>query len=156
VHVDDSVGMLHLAVLTANPGTEIAAVELAAGTHALAEAARGGAVSAQPVLDRAAVQRYRQRLAELRDEIDDHEAGGDDAAADKARAEREWILAELAAGTGLAGRARRFPDNNERARLAVGRAIRRALDNIERADATIGRHLRGGVHTGARCWYRPH
>jgi len=156
VLVDHSVGMLHLAVLIANPGVEIAAVELAAGAQAIGPALGGAAVSAQPVLDRAAIQRYRQRLSQLREEIEELESSRDDDGVDRARTERDWVLAELAAGTGLSGRPRTFADNNERARLAVGKAIRRALTHIERADATIGAHLRGGVHTGTRCCYRPH
>jgi hypothetical protein len=155
VVVDHSVGMLHLAVLTANPGVEIAAVELVAGVDGLTRAARGGSVSTQTVLDRSAVQRYRARLTQLADEIDDAETRDDTAAADRARGEREWIVAELAASTGLGGRARAFSDDGERARLAVGKAIRRALVHIEGADPVIGAQLRAGIHTGVRCWYRP-
>jgi hypothetical protein len=155
VLVDHSVGLLHLAVLTANPGVEVAAIDLAAGVDALGKAARTAGMSAQPVLDRAAVQRYRERLAQLRDEVDDLEASGDAEGAHRARTERDWVLAELAAGTGLGGRARAFSDNGERARLAVGKAIRRAIAHVELADPLIGAHLRDGVHTGSRCWYRP-
>lgn len=153
--VDHSVGMLHLAVLIANPGVEITAVDLAAGVDALGQAARNAAMPAQPVLDRASVQRYRQRLAQLDDQIDDMEERGDGARAARARTEREWLLAELASATGLGGRARAFADNGERARLAVGKAIRRAIANVEATDPVVGAHLRGGVHTGIRCWYRP-
>ena len=152
VLVDHSVGLLHLAVLTANPGVEIAAIELSAGVAALG-AARPAV--AQPVLDRAAVTQYRQRLGRLDEEIDDRVADGDPEAAAKARAERDWLLAELSANAGLGGRSRTFADGRERARLAVGRAIRRAFGHIERADAVIGGHLRAAVHTGAHCWYRP-
>ena len=145
VLVDQSVGMLHLAVLTANPEVEIPAIDLAVGLDALARAASGSDRPAQPVLDRAAIQHYRRRLTEL--DSDGADAPG--------RMERDWVLAELAAGAGLGGRPRAFPNNPERARLAVGRAIRRALTHIERTDATIGAHLRTGIHTGIRCWYRP-
>ena len=65
--VRHAVGMLHLAVLLANPGTEIAAAELAAGADALAGRAD---VSTQPVLDRTTVQQYRARLASLRETIE--------------------------------------------------------------------------------------
>jgi hypothetical protein len=154
VLVDHSVGLLHLAVLTANPGVEIAAIDLAAGVAALG-AAGNRSRSAQPVLDRAAVTQYRQRLSRLDEEIDDLVADGDPEAAAKARAERDWLLAELSANAGLGGRGRTFADGRERARLAVGRAIRRAFGHVERADTVIGVHLRAAVHTGAHCWYRP-
>jgi hypothetical protein len=152
VLVDHSVGMLHLAVLLANPDTEIAAIDLVAGLDAQTQAAR---TSTQPVLDRTAIQRYRQRLVELRDEIDHHESQGNTEKAAPARVERDWVLAELGASTGAFGRTRTFTDDQERARLSVGKAIRRALNQIERADNAVGAHLRASVHTGLRCWYRP-
>jgi hypothetical protein len=79
VLVEDSVGMLHLAVLIANPRQEIRAADLTAG----------------------------------------------------------------------------LPDQPERARVAVGKAIRRALGRVTEADAAIGEHLRQTVHTGVRCSYWP-
>jgi hypothetical protein len=155
VHLDQCVGLLHLAVLTANPGVEIPAIDLVVGLHRLERAASRGGMSAQPLLDRAASQQYRQRLSQLRGEIDDLQARGDREGAERARAERDWVLSELTAGTGLRGRARTFADDGERARIAVGRAIRRALARIEQADPVIGTHLRNAVHTGMHCWYRP-
>jgi hypothetical protein len=155
VLVDHGVGMLHLAVLTANPGVEILAIDLAAGVDALGLAARGTGASVQPIHDRTAINDYRRRLSQLSGQIDDLEANGDRTGAARGRAERDWLVRELAASAGLGGRSRGFVDNKERARIAVGRAIRRALTQIERADAVIGIHLRSGVHTGVRCWYRP-
>jgi hypothetical protein len=147
--------MHHLHFLLANPGLEVAAIELATQLSADAGHADIASPSAQPVLDRAAVQSYRRRLAALRDEIQDAELGIDEARMAKARAEYDWLVADLAAGTGLSGRARSFTDNGERARLAVGKAIRRALDRIEQADPIICEHLRGAVQTGRHCSYRP-
>ena len=151
VHVDHSVGMLHLAALTANPNTEVTAIDLVAGLDPRAQATG----TSQHVLDRTAIQRYRHRLTELGDEIDRLEASGDTDQAATVRAERDWVLAELGAGTGLGGRTRTFTDEQERARLAVGKAIRRAVTLIERVDEPLGAHLRETVHTGLRCWYRP-
>ena len=100
VLVEDSVGMLHLAVLIANPRQEIRAADLTAGLTVLAAAAADGAA-------------------------------------------------------GFAGRRRSVPDQPERARVAVGKAIRRALGRVTEADAAIGEHLRQTVHTGVRCSYWP-
>jgi hypothetical protein len=146
--VRHAVGMLHLAVLLANPGTEIAAAELAAGADALAGRAD---VSTQPVLDRTSVLQYRARLESLRETIEAKPG----AAGAAARHEYDWLTSDLAASTGLAGRLRPFTDDGERARLAVGKAIRRAINRIEAADPLIGRHLRDAVRTGRSCSYRP-
>ena len=78
--------------------------------------------------------------------------GGGDA---EARAERDWLVAQLASAAGLGGRVRSFPDQGERARVAVGKAIRRALARIAEADPALGDHLRQTVHTGVRCSYWP-
>ena len=64
-------------------------------------------------------------------------------------------MAQLANAAGLSGRTRFFSDEGERARVAVGKAIRRALARISEADADIGDHLRQRVHTGNRCSYWP-
>jgi len=79
---------------------------------------------------------------------DSHEAA-------PALAEREWLVAQLASAAGLGGRTRSFPDEGERARVAVGKAIRRTLARIADADSVIGEHLRQTVHTGVRCSYWP-
>ncbi|MBT2225756.1 hypothetical protein KLK06_07810 [Nonomuraea sp. NEAU-A123] len=150
VLVEHIVGMAHLATLLANPGREIPAVDLAAGA-----AASDAAESAQPVLDEQARQTYKRRLSGLQAEIDEMEAMHDLQRAATLRAERDWLIDELAAATGLAGRARQFAGSEERARIAVGKAIRRALVRIGEADPVIGERLRGAVQTGVRCSYHP-
>jgi hypothetical protein len=154
VLVEESIGMLHLAVLIASPRQDISAADLVAGL-ALVGNADGG--TAQPVLDQAAITGYRTRLRQLNAEIDELEAepDPDGSRSARARAERDWLVGQLARAAGLGGRTRPFPDEGERARVAVGKAIRRALARIADADDVIGEHLRVSVHTGARCSYWP-
>jgi hypothetical protein len=154
VLVEDSVGMLHLAVLIANPREDIPAADLAAGLAALAGAA-GRSGTAQPLLDQQALAEYRSRLARLDAEIDEFDSARAADQAARARAERDWLAAQLSGAAGFAGRTRSFPDDGERARVAVGKAIRRALARIADADPVIGEHLRQTVHTGVRCSYWP-
>ncbi|MGO8956672.1 MAG: hypothetical protein ACLQFR_04780 [Streptosporangiaceae bacterium] len=153
VLVADSIGMLHLAVLIASPRQEIPATDLVAGMAVLSSAARGG--SPHPLLDHAAIAEYRSRVKQLDAQIGELESGSHSDQAARARAERDWLLAQLANAAGLGGRARTFSDEGERARVAVGKAIRRALARVTEADAVIGAHLRQTVHTGMRCSYWP-
>jgi hypothetical protein len=140
VLVDGGIGMAHLAVLVANPGQEIEAAELVAGTNAVT-----GGSTAQDRLDPEALRQYRSRLAELRGrDLDDTE-----------QAEHDWLAGEIAAATGLGGRPRTFTDSGERARIAVGKAIRRAVAVLSSADPVIGDHVRDHVRTGRRCGYSP-
>jgi len=152
VLVEDSIGLIHLAVLIANPRQEIQAADLVAG---LAGLQGGKAGTGQPVLDSEAITDYRNRLKHLDAEINSLESGDDPGQAARARAERDWLVAQLSSAAGLAGRTRSFPDQSERARVAVGKAIRRALARITEADAVIGEHLRQTVRTGVRCSYWP-
>jgi hypothetical protein len=145
--VESGIGLLHLAVLIANPRQEVPAADLMAGVASLT----GG--TGQPVLDAEAVVGYRDRLRRLEAQLDELAPGSD---ADRsAAAEREWLIGQLASAAGLGGRPRSFPDDSERARVAVGKAIRRALTRITAADAVIGEHLRRSVRTGTRCSYWP-
>ncbi|MEV7321942.1 hypothetical protein [Streptomyces sp. NPDC093970] len=155
VLVEHSVGMLHLVVLIANPRQEIRAVDLVAGLTSLNGAAEHTALSGQPVLDQVATREYRDRLARLRAELDELEAAGEPERAAAARIEHDWLVGQLAGATGLGGRVRRFPEGDERSRVAVRKAIRRALDRIAEADPVIGEHLRLTVRTGVRCSYWP-
>ncbi len=154
VLVADSIGMLHLAVLTANPRQDIPAADLVAGVAAL----RGSAAdvgTGQPVLDEQAIAEYRRRLAQLDTEMAAVGSAGNLDHAARARAEREWLAGQLASAAGLAGRTRSFPDVGERARVAAGKAIRRAVARITDVDPVIGAHLRQAVRTGTRCSYWP-
>jgi hypothetical protein len=142
-----SKGLTQLALLLANPGQQITAVELAGGVPAPSVP--------DPVLDQSAKRAYRQRLAELDGALDRAAARGDAAAAHDLEGERAALVAELKRAVGLAGRSRGFSDEAERARVNVTRTIRQALDRILVADPEAGRHLLGSVRTGIRCVYRP-
>lgn len=152
--IEDSVGMSYLAVLLGNPGYEIPALDLAAGPDSAH--LDDGRRSEQPFLDEAAVRAYRDRLAALRLEIEEYEANNDPVRAERARVEHDWLVSELVSASGLAGRQRRFTDNEERARVSVGKAIRRAIGRIAAAQPEIGETLRMTVHTGMRCIYHPY
>ena len=149
VQVENSIGMLHLAVLIGNPRQEITAADLAAGVAGMA----GHDTAVQHVLDAEAIASYRSRLRRLDAELSKLTPGSD--AGRAASSEREWLVAQIASAAGLGGRPRSFPDARERARVSVGKAIRRALARVTEADAVIGEHLRQSVRTGTRCSYWP-
>jgi hypothetical protein len=152
--VGDSVGMKHLHTLIAHTGKEISAIDLAQGAlPADTPNPARAAGSRQPQLDEVAMRDYRRRLAQLQEQIDEYDALNDLEHATRARTERDWLITELGAATGLSGRVRYFADDAERARIAVTKAIHRALNRLEAADATIGAELRSRVQTGLRCCF---
>ncbi|WP_112262727.1 ATP-binding protein [Lentzea terrae] len=139
-HVPDSKGLRDLHVLVGSPGADVAATVLA-----------GGVPGADPVLDDQARAAYRRRLTEL----DEHMAVASDARAVELDREREALLDELRAATGLGGRSRRLGDETERARKAVTNRINDALRRLDGQHEELARHLRESITTGAACRYRP-
>jgi len=144
--------MAHLAVLLANPRQEVSSADLVAGLAAFITVGNRG--PAYALLDQAAMAEYRNRLKRLNAELDQLEPE-DEQHRVAAQAERDWLVAELASATGFGGRVRSFPDQSERARVAVGKAIRRALARVTETDAALGDHLQQTVRTGVRCSYWP-
>jgi hypothetical protein len=147
VRVRDAKGLHDLAALLARPGRELA-------VHELTGSRRPG-VDGIERADRAAIGAYRRRLEELEEEYADAAAMNDPVRAERAAVERDALLAELAALTGLGGRPRRTGSDAERMRKAVGNRIRQAVGRIEQVHPELGRHLRMSVRTGTFCRYEP-
>jgi hypothetical protein len=141
-------GLTYLRALVREAGREISALDLA--THSAATVLQRdlGATS-----DRAALAAYRRRLEELDDEIAD--AGSGARRLEALQDERDALLAEVRAATGLGGRTRTVGSTQERARVAVTKAIGTALARITAAAPPTGAHLTAAVHTGTVCRYQP-
>jgi hypothetical protein len=170
VRLKDIKGLRHLARLLAHPGREFHAVDLEAAEAPATPAAPGGARpsggepelavrrnlgDAGALLDATAKAAYHARLTELRAEVEEAEAGNDPVRAARARAEQDFLVAELARAVGLGGRDRRAASHAERARLNATRAIRAAMANLARANPALGRHLAATIRTGRYCAYTP-
>jgi hypothetical protein len=138
--VKHSKGMTDLARMLSRPGAETHVLDLV-GTGIPAQRDAG------PVLDEQSKAAYRNRLAEL----EEAESAGDEQAA----AERETLVAQLAAAYGLGGRERRTGATAERARSAVTLRIKDAIRRIDAVHPELGRHLRTSVRTGVFCSYAP-
>ncbi len=168
--VPDSLGLRYLRLLVGSPGQELAAADLvrlaagpgagSGGRLAAAEARADGlhdqsATAADDVLDPQAREAYRQRLAGLEEELAEADDWHDTERASRLRAEKDFLIRELAAATGLGGRPRRLGSETERARLNVTRAIRTAISRIGDRAPGIGAHLEQAIRTGTRCSYFP-
>ena len=125
-------GLEHLHQLISHPDHDVPARALA-GTEPV------NAQTGLEVLDAQAQRAYQARLAQLDPERDAQE--------------RHWLEAQLNAGTGLGGRPRTTGSTDERARVAVRKAVVAALARIAESDPALGRHLRDRVRTGYLCRY---
>jgi hypothetical protein len=148
-YLRDAKGLHDLAALLDRPGVDVRALELA-GADAVA-AAQGGAT---PVLDRAALAAYRQRLAVVDREL---AAPGDPPERRlRHREERDQLLAELRRATKPGGSPRELaPTTAERARKAVTARVRDAIRRINEVLPELGAHLDRTIRTGTLCRYDP-
>jgi hypothetical protein len=161
IQLADAKGVRYVAQLLARPGQELSAMELATGGLGSGEAEAGAAAAPRvardlgPAIDAAARAAYRRRADELAAAAARAEAAGELGRANRVREEQQALIRELAAATGLGGRARPTGDDNERARQSVTKAIKSALKRIRREHEELGRHLEATVHTGLFCRYEP-
>jgi len=145
----DRKGLRDLARLLAEPGREIAAVDLMASGGTVIDDGGG------PMIDADARDAYRARLVEIDTELDEADATGDRDRSAGLAAERDALIAELRGAYGLGGRPRRSGASAERARTAVRGRIHDVLQRIEVAHPVLGRHLTRAVRTGSYCVYQP-
>jgi hypothetical protein len=149
----DVKGLHYIRYLLQRPGQDVGAADLAAAAagHPGVTVSHGDA----DVIDAQALSAYRARLAEIDAELSEAESWTDGARSGRLRLEREALLDEIGAATGLGGRRRQFGSAHERARIAVRKAIVSALDRIEQHDSSLARQLRDSVRTGGACRYHP-
>jgi tetratricopeptide (TPR) repeat protein len=146
-HLADAKGLHDIATLLAVPARPV---------HVFALLGRAvPATGADPVLDRTAVVRFRERLAHLDRELDEADDAGDAPRCARITQERAALLAELQAASGLGGRSRRLGDETERARKTVSARVRDALRRVERVHPALAAHLRSSLQLGTTCIYLP-
>jgi tetratricopeptide (TPR) repeat protein len=151
--VKDAIGFTYLTMLLRHPGQEIHVRDLVSGaSDASAPRAHG---DAGEMLDAQARRSYRERLTELRAELEQAEEFNDVGRAAALRDEVAALTDELTRAVGLGGRPRRAGSDVERARINVTRALKRAVDALAAGDAVLGSDLERGLRTGIFCSYTP-
>ncbi len=108
-----------------------------------------------PIIDDAARDAYRRRLAEVDDDIEEATQMNDPARVELARRDREYLVAELTSAVGLGDRTRSVGGTAERARTSVTRSLRYALERLAEHHPPVAAHLEQLVRTGTYCVYIP-
>jgi tetratricopeptide (TPR) repeat protein len=147
IRVKDGKGLRYLERLLGSPGTEVHVLELAGIDEAPADAGS--------MLDAKAKDQYKERLDDLRSELEEATRLCDTGRAERARAEIDAIAGELASAVGLGGRDRKAASNVERARVNVQRRLRDTIERISELDPGLGRYLDAAVRTGTFCIFLP-
>ena len=147
VRLQDSKGLRDLAVLIGAQGRDVHVFTLV-GKHS-------PHTGSDPMLDDRAKAEYRARLTALATEIDEAEDWHDPERAENLHNERDALIQQIAAVTGLGGRPRRLGDEAERARKTVSARVRDALSKVDRAHPELAAHLREALRMGTMCSYAP-
>ena len=146
----DQKGLRFLAFLLAHPGRRVHVSELLA----LEDETRADAEGLE-VFDRQAMKEYRDRLRDLRAELDEAAGHNDIGTAERIRGEIEFLEAELKRAVGLGGRTRKTGSSSERARLNVSRAIHNVTAKLAKLCPPLDLHLKRTLRTGTYCGYDP-
>lgn len=154
--VDDLKGMSMLTRLLKAPGHEFRALDLMSGGSTGTKTAPedGLSIAALPdsLIDNEAKRSIRARALMLQLELDNGVSGS---RREEIRDELEQLTSYLTQAKGLGANSRRFPDDEERARTAVRKALGITLKRIEIAHPTLHQHLRDSLRTGHLCVYDP-
>jgi hypothetical protein len=161
--VPDSLGLHYLDLLVRHPGRDLTAPDLVQLT-----AARPGPTARPPPTacttrrEPAPARSWTRRpgppagsASPISTRMAEAGAWHDTERASRLRAEKDFLVRERAAATGLGGRPRRPGAESERARLNVTRAIRPAIARIRDCAPAAAAHLDQSVRTGTRCSYAP-
>ena len=171
--IRDTTGLHYIAYLLRYPHRQIHVLELAASIEGPSESAvtsiagerKAGALAelevqtgfgdAGEILDPQAKAAYRQRLEELRTELEEAQKFNDLGHVAKAQEEIEILTRELSRAVGLGGKDRRAAAAAERARVNVQRAIKTALEKLAKHHPALGSYLASTIKTGTECSYTP-
>jgi len=149
VSLKDNKGLQILAQLISTPDKDVHVLDLV-GSVASPDAGDAG-----PQLDDKARVEYQQRVAELKDSLEEAEELGDLGQADVLRGELDFITRELSRAYGLGGRQRRAGSAAERARVNVRRRLKDAIQRIGQQLPDAARYLENTIKTGSYCKYTP-
>jgi len=151
VAVPDLLGFRYIEHLIRHAGREVDVIDLVAIEHPGARISQLGL----PMLDERARTAYRNRLAEIDEDIADATTMNDLARIELAQRDRQFLIAELTRSAGIGDRMRDVGGDAERARTSVFRTLRYAIDRASLIEPVLGEHLRRSIRTGAMCAYEP-
>jgi hypothetical protein len=165
IRIKHAKGMAYIAHFLAHPGREFHVTDLVpfgkgvsagvANAKTIDELTRSDLGDVGPALDATSKSSYRQRLRDLRAELDEATSMGDAGRVEGAQEEIEFISKELARAVGIGGRDRKINSGTERARLRVTNVVRSAVRKIAKEYPALGRYLALTLHTGSLCSFEP-
>jgi hypothetical protein len=152
IYPRESVGLIYIARLLAEPHRDIPAVTLLATRAGIDPRIALG--SSGPVLPEETRANYMQRYQELQADLHRAAENNDIGRVEKLEFEMEHLASELASATGLGGRAREKSDI-ERVRKSVSMAVSRAITAIGKRHKLLAHHLTVSIMSDLTFRYAP-
>lgn len=141
-------GLEYINKLLLNQGKEISALELVSGEAVTVFETR------DDVLDKKAIQGYKNILEKLEKEISEYEANGMTDKVNRLKKQQIQIEDFLKKNKGKNG-SRKFNDAQNRARTSTNKAINTAINNLIKKDPALASHLQNSIKMGLKCIYQP-
>lgn len=146
IEIADSIGMQRLVQLLLRPFVDVPVGDLVGGVESVAR---------YDLVDATALRAYRDRITELRSDIDEADENHDIVRAERLRHELDALLEHISASAALGQRSRQFTTSQERARVAVRKSLSRVFDEIALQSPRIGALLSSSIRTGVICRFEP-
>ena len=174
IHLKDRKGLRYLSSLLREPGREFLAADLIRILDRPQTSPVGhiyGQMSAEQldeehlittdlgdagvILDSLAKAEYKQRLDDLREELEEVNQNMDPGQAERAQNEIDTLTDYLINAMGFGRQDRKAASAADRARLNVTKTIKAALKEIAKGNPLLGRYLASTIQTGRFCSYNP-
>lgn len=143
----DLKGFQDIAVLLANPESEIHCTELMGSEGSMDEK--------DVVIDEKARLAYEQHIKDLQSDLAEAQEINDIGRAEMLQKEMDQMIEHLSKSLGLGKRPRKMKSPTERARAAVTLRIRGAIKRLSEQHPSLGKHLTNSIRTGVFCSYSP-
>lgn len=152
VLMEDARGLPYPARLLAEPDRIVPATSLLAAVAGIDPRITTG--TSGRLLDDEAMAKYKQRYAELQEDLEEAESRNDLGRIAQIKSKLDVFATEIARATGLGGRKQEKTDA-ERVRKNVSMAVSRAIGSIRDEHAVLDRHLRNSISPGLTFRYAP-
>jgi len=165
IHLRHTKGLALIAILLHHPGCEFHCSDLLrmVGRELDFQQGRGaieGELAIEPAIacsdppaEEPAKRSYRERLVQLRNQLDDAEVRSDSMLSSRLEEQMVLLSRELARAVGLYGPDPALGSRAERDRLRITNSIKYVIPGIVRHYPQIGTHLQRAIRTGRYCSY---
>ncbi|MCP4254564.1 MAG: hypothetical protein GY775_14400 [Candidatus Scalindua sp.] len=155
MHPKNSKGFEYIHYLLDNPDEDIHVLQMAGVDENLSKVL---SKNTGTLLDNRTTEQLKDLYGNLEEELADKRIPKSDERIAEIKEEMEKLTKLLTAGLDKHGQLRKFPDEADRARKAVSKAIKESLEKIKdktNGNPALWKHFYNNISTGTYCSYKP-